>query len=153
MKKSCLFFTYQLNVLDIVLKKLWLTRGRTTVRTDGQVNKRADGWMYCLLNRWPNESTKQRQGITCTRREPRLTLGHWLWDKHHFCVVPFTRTVHELQCYMFVLSKNVREVQVPRGQRSGGHSLIPHRGSKFQSGQNQILIADLDSSQKSSKRK
>ena len=54
---------------------------------------------------------------------------------------------------MFVLSKNVREVQVPRGQRSGGHSLIPHRGSKFQSGQNQILIADLDSSQKSSKRK
>ena len=31
--------------------------------------------------------------------------------------------------------------------------MMPHQGSKFQSGQNQILIADLDSSQKSSIRK
>ena len=40
-----------------------------------------------------------------------------------------------------------------RGSKVRGSSMMPHQGSKFQSGQNQILIADLDSSQKSSIRK
>ena len=40
-----------------------------------------------------------------------------------------------------------------RGSKVRGSKYDPPRGSKFQSFQNQNLIADLDSSQKSSKRK
>ena len=41
----------------------------------------------------------------------------------------------------------------PRGSKVRGSKYDPPQGSKFQSCQNQNLIADLDSSQKSSKRK
>ena len=52
-------------------------------------------------------------------------------------------------CFVKKCSGSVR----PRGSKVRGSKYDPPQGSKFQSCQNQNLIADLDSSQKSSKRK
>ena len=52
-------------------------------------------------------------------------------------------------CFVKKSSGSVR----PRGSKVRGPRYDPPQGSKFQSCQNQNLIADLDSSKKSSKRK